>query len=72
LIVSLTGQLGDLVLSSIKRDLGLKDMGRLIPGPGGLLDRFDSLVLAAPAAFHFANYVAGIGTEPPTNIITGG
>ena len=60
LIISLTGQLGDLMLSSIKRDIGVKDLGTAIPGHGGFLDRFDSLVLVAPAAFHFINYLNGI------------
>src|SRR6476620_4427733 len=41
IIVSIVGQFGDLMLSAIKRDLGLKDTAKLIPGHGGLLDRFD-------------------------------
>lgn len=71
-IVSVVGQLGDLTLSSIKRDLGLKDMAATIPGHGGLLDRFDSLILVAPAAFHYGNYVAGIGIDQPARVFTGG
>ena len=60
-LVSILGQLGDLMLSSVKRDLGIKDMGRSIPGHGGLLDRFDSLLLVAPAVFHFVGYFVGFG-----------
>jgi phosphatidate cytidylyltransferase len=71
IIVSAFGQLGDLMLSSIKRDLGLKDMGATIPGHGGLLDRFDSLILVAPAVFHYVNYLAGFGQGQPARIFTG-
>lgn len=48
--VSLAGQTGDLAMSAVKRGLGIKDMGRLLPGHGGILDRVDSLLLAAPMA----------------------
>lgn len=70
-IVSLAGQAGDLVLSSIKRDLGIKDMGVAIPGHGGLLDRFNSLLLVAPATFHYVGYYVGFGLDVPTRHITG-
>lgn len=71
LIISIVGQFGDLVLSSIKRDLGLKDMGATIPGHGGLLDRFDSLILVAPAVFHFVGYFVGFGLDQPICIFSG-
>lgn len=57
--VSVFGQFGDLLLSSIKRDLGIKDIGTMIPGQGGLLDRFNSMVLVPPAVCHFLSLLMG-------------
>lgn len=67
-LLSFTGQLGDLVVSSIKRDLGIKDMGASIPGHGGLLDRFDSLIFVGPAMFHYIGYYLGVGLDQPARI----
>jgi phosphatidate cytidylyltransferase len=54
LIVGLAAPAGDLFESMIKRDLGVKDSGMALPGHGGLLDRFDSVLLALPAAYYLA------------------
>src|SRR5216117_2124617 len=70
IIVSIVGQFGDLMLSSIKRDLGLKDTAKLIPGHGGILDRFDSLILVAPAVFHYVNYFVGFAVGQQQQIFS--
>jgi len=60
LIVGIGGQLGDLSISIIKRDIGIKDMGATIPGHGGILDRIDSLIYTAPLFMHMVDYYHGL------------
>ena len=57
IIGSALGQAGDLVASAIKRHVGVKDYGRIIPGHGGVLDRFDSILFVAPFALIFFYFV---------------
>ena len=56
LVICLLGFFGGLVMSGIKRDRGVKDWGRMIEGHGGMLDRLDSVIFAAPIFFHMTRY----------------
>jgi phosphatidate cytidylyltransferase len=56
LVITLMGFAGGLVMSAIKRDIGVKDFGAVIEGHGGILDRIDSLCFAAPIFFHLVRY----------------
>ncbi len=70
LLISIAGQLGDLTVSAIKRDAEVKDMGTWIPGHGGVLDRANSLLLAAPAMFHYLSYFHVINSDDAIRILT--
>ncbi|MFA4016933.1 MAG: hypothetical protein RUDDFDWM_002045 [Candidatus Fervidibacterota bacterium] len=54
LIIGTLGQVGDMCKSVIKRDVGIKDFGNIIPGHGGVLDRFDSLLISTPLVYFYA------------------
>lgn len=58
-VIAVLGFIGDVTVSAVKRDLGIKDSGRSLPGHGGYLDRLDSLTLVAPVFLHFTRYLYG-------------
>jgi phosphatidate cytidylyltransferase len=59
LVLALSAIVGDLFISILKRYTGTKDSSRLIPGHGGILDRFDALIFAAPIALFYLQLVRG-------------
>jgi phosphatidate cytidylyltransferase len=59
LIITLSAQLGDLSESLIKRDAGVKDSSDILPGHGGMLDRFDGYIFAMPVAYYYFVHFTG-------------
>jgi phosphatidate cytidylyltransferase len=56
IFIGIIGQTGDLFESLLKRSFGVKDSGSIIPGHGGILDRMDSIIFAAPAMYYYVIY----------------
>lgn len=57
LIISVFGVIGDLTESAMKRHFGIKDTGKIMPGHGGLLDRFDGALIAMPVAIVYVLFI---------------
>ncbi|HDN58949.1 MAG TPA: phosphatidate cytidylyltransferase, partial [Candidatus Marinimicrobia bacterium] len=60
-IVGIFAQLGDLLESVFKRDVGVKDSGRILPGHGGFLDRFDAFFVVSPVYYIFVKILILVG-----------
>ncbi|MGN0242191.1 MAG: phosphatidate cytidylyltransferase, partial [Candidatus Weimeria sp.] len=57
MIGALISMVGDLAASAIKRNVGVKDYGKIIPGHGGILDRFDSILITAPVIYYLVTII---------------
>lgn len=63
LLIAISGFLGDINMSAVKRDAGIKDSSQLLPGMGGMIDRVDSLTFAAPLFYYFVHLLGHLATE---------